>query len=55
MIFCAAGIGDLIGCFREGVSTDGVVILAGGIGVVSGSLLIVSFFSRRFPRALTAQ
>ena len=55
MIFCAAGIGNLIGCFRGGVSADGVVILAGGVGVVSGSLLIVRVFSRRFARAITTQ
>jgi len=52
MIFCAAGIGNLIGCFREAVSASGVAILAGGVGVVCGSLLIVRVFSRRFPRAV---
>jgi hypothetical protein len=55
MIFCAAGIGNLIGCYREGVSATGVVTLAAGVGVVSGSLLIVRAFSRRFPRTVAAQ
>ena len=54
MIFCSAGIGNLIGCFHETVSASGVSILAGGVGVVSGSLLIVRVFSRRFPRAVAA-
>ena len=50
MVLCAAGIGNLIGCFREAVSASGVVILAGGVGLVSGSFVIVRVFSRRFPR-----
>jgi hypothetical protein len=52
LIFCAAGIGNLIGCSRDGVSADGVVILAGGVGMVCGSLLIVRVFSRRFARGV---
>jgi hypothetical protein len=55
LIFCAAGIGNLIGCSRDGVSADGVVILAGGVGVVCGSLLIVRVFSRRFARGVVTQ
>jgi hypothetical protein len=55
LIFCAAGIGNLIGCFREGISSTGVAILASGVGVVSGSLLIVRVFSRRFPKAVAAK
>jgi hypothetical protein len=55
LIFCAAGIGNLIGCYRDGVSADGVVILAGGVGVVFGSLLIVRVFSRRFARGVVVQ
>ena len=51
MIFCAAGLGHLIGCYRDGISADGVVILSAGIGGVLGSLLIVRVFSRRFVRA----
>jgi hypothetical protein len=55
LMFSAAGIGNLIGCYREGVSATGVVGLAGGVGVVSGCLLIVRAFSRRFPRPIAAQ
>lgn len=55
LMFCAAGLGNLIGCYREGLSATGVVILAGGVGVVSGCLLIVRSFSRRFPRTFVAQ
>ena len=55
LMFSAAGIGNLIGCYREGVSATGVVGLAGGVGVVSGCLLIVKAFSRRFPRPVAAQ
>ena len=50
MIFCAAGVGHLVGCYRDGISAVGVVILAAGIGAVAGSLLIVRVFSRRFVR-----
>jgi hypothetical protein len=55
MIFCAAGVGNLIGCSREGLSADGVVILASGVGVVFGSLLIVRILSRRFARTVATQ
>jgi hypothetical protein len=50
MIFCAAGIGQLVGCHRDGVSADGVLILAAGIGVAGGSVFIARVFSRRFGR-----
>ena len=51
MIFCAGGIGQLVGSIHHGVSTDGLIILAAGIGVLLGSAAVVRIFPRRFAKA----
>ena len=41
MIFCAAGVGRMVGCLRDGISAEGITVLAGGIGLILGSQLVV--------------
>jgi hypothetical protein len=53
MIFCAAGIGQIAGYFGDGISSDGVTIVAGGLGLLTGSSLIVRIFSTRFRSPVT--
>ena len=48
VFFMASGLSSIARNVRIGISLDGLLILAGGIGLIFGCLLITKIFRKRF-------